>query len=198
MLSDSSKLSFRPVSFSSNFSNFSSVSILRQYFMTSQCYDINYIKEYHITFKHKITFEKSGQVEISNTFYEISSFSKANNACNKADCFIIFYDLESNESIRELNKILKFINETCDKEKKIFLVAIYTNIEYFNKFSEDNIKSYFTHNNLNNYSILSVNMDSSDDLVKTLDSIAEETLKEKLNSSKILDSDNSKSKCLII
>jgi len=194
----SSKLCFRPVCFSTNFSNFSSISILKQYFMSSQCSDINYIKDYHINFKHKINLEKLGQVEIANTFYEISSYSKANTACEKADCFIIFFDLESNESMRELNKILKYINDYCDNEKKIYLVTIYTNIEYLNSFSEDSVKSYFSHNILNNYIILAVNMDSSDDLVKKIDSITEEILKEKLNSNKFLDLDTSQSKCLII
>ena len=195
---DSSKLSFRPVCFSTNFLNFSSVSILKQYFMSCQCSNINYIKDYHINFKHKINFEKSGEVEISNSFYEISSFSKSNTACDKADCFIIFFDLESNESLRELNKILKYINDYCNKEKKIYLVAIYTNIIYLNKFSEDNVKSYFTNNNLNYYNIISVNMDSSDELVKKIDLITEETLKEKVNLNNYMYLDTSKSNCLII
>ena len=198
MKGDFSKVPFRPVCFSTNYSNFSSVSILKQYFMSSSCSDINYIKDYHINFKHKINFEKSGQVEIAYTFYEISSFTKSNTACEKADCFIIFYDLESNESLRELNKILKYINDYCDKEKKIYLVTIYTNIEYLNNFSEDNVKPYFTHNILNNYSIISVNMDSSDELAKAFDSMTEETLREKMNSNKLIDVDVSKSNCLII
>ena len=198
MKGDFSKVPFRPVCFSTNFSNFSSVSILKQYFMSSSCSDINYIKDYHINFKHKINFEKSGQVEIAYTFYEISSFTKTNQACEKADCFIIFYDLENNESLRELTKILKYINETCDKERKIYLIAIYTNYENMSKFSENNVKPYFSHNSLNNYSILTVNMDSSDELVETIDLLTEETLKEKLNANKMLDYDNSHSKCYII
>ena len=197
-MSESSKLSFHTVCFSTNFSNFSSVSIMRQYFMTSQCFDINYVKEYHIKFKHKITFEKAGKIEVTNSFYEISSFTKANQACEKADSFIIFFDLENNESIRELTKILKYINETCNKEKKIYLVAIYINNENLNNFSENNVKQYFSHNSLNNYNILKVNMDSSDELVQTIDSLIEETLKEKMNANKMLDYDNSHSKCYII
>ena len=197
-MSESSKLSFHTVCFSTNFSNFSSVSIMRQYFMTSQCFDINYVKEYHIKFKHKITFEKAGKIEVTNSFYEISSFTKANQACEKADSFIIFFDLENNESIRELTKILKYINETCNKEKKIYLVAIYTNNENLNNFSENNVKQYFSHNSLNNYNILKVNMDSSDELVQTIDNLTEETLNEKMSANKMMENDNSHSKCNII
>ena len=196
-MSDNSKLSFRPVCFSTNYSNFSSVSILKQYFMSCQCSDIKYIKDYHINYKHKITYEKSGQVEIAYTFYEISNYSKDNPACERADCFIIFYDLENNDSIRELNIILKYISFKY-KEKKVYLIAIYTNIENANNFSEDNIRAYFTKNNLKNNNILKLNMDSSDELVHTMDSITEETLKEKFSSNNLLDFDNSKSKCIII
>jgi len=195
---DSSKFSFRPVCFSTNFSNFSSVSILRQYFMSSQCYEINYIKDYHINYKHKITYEKAGQIEITISFYEISSFSKPNAACDKADCFIIFFDLEYNESLRELNKILKYIKDTTDKEKKIYLIKIYTNAELLHNYSDDKVKSYFSNNNLENYNFLLVNMDSSGDLVKKFDLVIEETIKEKAISNKILDMDRSNSKCLII
>ena len=184
MFGDSSKLSFRPVCFSTNFSNFSSVSILRQYFMSSHCYEINY--------------EKAGQIEIAISFYEISNFTKTYSACDKADCFIIFFDLENNESLRELNKILKFINDSCDKEKKIYLIKIYTNTEFLNNFSEDKVKTYFSNNNLENYFFLTVNMDSSDDLVRNFDSIIEDTIRDKIISNKNLDMDKSNSKCLII
>ena len=198
MFADSSKLSFRPVCFSTNFSNFSSVSILRQYFMSSHCYEINYIKDYHINYKHKINYEKAGQIEIAISFYEISNFTKTYSACDKADCFIIFFDLENNESLRELNKILKFINDSCDKEKKIYLIKIYTNTEFLNNFSEDKVKTYFSNNNLENYFFLTVNMDSSDDLVRNFDSIIEDTIRDKFTSNKNLDMDKSNSKCLII
>ena len=195
---ETSKLSFHTVCFSTNFSNFSSVSIMRQYFMTAQCFDINYAKEYHIKFKHKIEFEKLGQVEIANSFYEVSSFTKTNQACEKADCFIIFYDLENNESLRELTKILKYINETCDKEKKIYLLAIYTNYENMSKFSENNVKPYFSHNSLNNYSINTVNMDSSDELVEAIDKLTQITIQEKIDANNDKNFGNSNSGCLII
>ena len=194
---DSSKLTFRCVCFSTNFKNFSSVSIMKQYFMSAQCFDINYVTDYHINFKNKISFEKSGQVEVANTFYELYSFSKANAHCKNSDCFIIFYDLESNESFRELNKILKYISEFCEQEKKIYFLSIYTNNEYSNNFSESNIKSSFSNYSLDNYNIFKVNMDSADELVKRINSTIEETLLEKMNANNLIDLDNSKSKCLI-
>ena len=197
-MSEFSKFHFRTVCFSTNYKNFSSVSILRQYFMTSQCFDINYVKEYHINFKHKITLEHSGQVEVSNTYYEISSFTKPNAACEKADCSIIFFDLESNESIREINKILKYISENCDRDKKVFLITIYTNEENFQNFSDDNVKSLFANNNIKNYYILNVNMDSSEELVKTIDNITQEIIQDKIDLINLMDSSDHSSKCIII
>ena len=200
MSGNSSKYNFRTVSFSTNYTNFSSISIMKQYFMTTDCSDINYIKDYHVEFKHKLLLENGQQMLSINSFYEISSFSKANRICDKADCFIIFFDLENNESLLELNKILKYIKETCDNEKKIFLINIFTNEnDIKSNFTQDNIKSCFSNCSLNNYSINTVNMDSSEELAKNIDSITEEILQEKksLNSGNF-DLDNSKSGCLII
>ena len=195
-----SSINFRTVCFSTNFSNFNSISIIKQYIMVSNCTDINYLKDYHVQFKHKLLLENGSQMEYTNSYYEISSFSKINKVCEKADCFIIFFDLENNESIIELNKILEYINNTCDGEKKIFLINFFTNENNINSnFTEDNLKGYFSKYTLNNFDISQVNMDSSDELTKVIDSITEEILQEKkMSGNKLIDLDNSKSNCLII
>ena len=195
----SSEKKFHTVCFSTNYANFSSISVMKQYFMTTDCLDTNYLKDNHVEFKHKILFQNGTEMLVHNSYYEISSFSKGNKLCDKADCFIIFFDLENNDSIRELNKILKFINETCDNEKKIYLISIFTtenNIK--NNYTEDNIRTYFSNYNLQNYDINKVNMDSSEDLAKVIDSLTEEILQDKkMIGNKLFDLDNSKSNCLI-
>ena len=194
-----SEIDFRAVCFSTNNPKYSSISVMKQYILMSECSDTNYLKEYHVQFKHKLLLENGTQLEYSNSYYEISSLSKSNKICDKADCFIIFFDLENTESIMELNKILKYISDTCDPEKKIFLIDIFTvenNIK--SNFTEENLKGYFSNNNLNNYDIAKVNMDSSEELVKVIDSITKEVLQEKKMLNKNMDIDNSKSKCLII
>ena len=194
-----SEIDFRTVCFSTNNPKYSSISVMKQYILMSDCSDTNYLKEYHVQFKHKLLLENGSQLEYSNSFYEISSLSKSNKICDKADCFIIFFDLENAESIMELNKILKFISDTCDPEKKIFLINIFTvesNIK--SNITEENLKGYFSNNNLNNYDIAKVNMDSSEELVKVIDSLTKEVLQEKKMLNKNIDIDNSKSKCLII
>ena len=194
-----SGINFRAVCFSTNFSNYSAIVIMKQYFLISDCSDINYLKDYHLQFKHKLLLENGAQLEYMNSYYEISNFSKSNPICDKADCFIIFFDLENSDSVMEINKILKFIKNTCDEQKKIFLINIYTVESNINSnYSDENLRGYFSNFNLSNYDISKVNMDSSDDLAKVIDSLTEELLKDKKIKNKALDLDNSKSGCMII
>ena len=195
-----SQITFRTVCFSTNFSNYSSISIVKQYLMIADCTDIHYLKDNHLQFKHKLLLENGSKIEYNNSYYEISSFSKSSSACEKADCFIIFFDLENNESNRELNKILKFINETCVNERKIFLINFYTtesNIK--DNFTDEYLKNTFSNNNLNSSQIYRVNMDSSEELAKVIDSLSKEVLEDKkMIGNKLLDFDNSKSNCIVI
>ncbi len=194
-----SGINFRAVCFSTNFSNYSAIVIMKQYFLIADCSDINYLKDYHLQFKHKLLLENGAQLEYTNSYYEISNFSKSNPICDKADCFLIFFDLENSDSVMEINKILKFIKNTCDEQKKIFLINIYTVESNINSnYSDENLRGYFSNFNLNNYDISKVNMDSSDDLAKVIDSLTEEVLKDKKIKNKALDLDNSKSGCMII
>ena len=194
-----SGINFRAVCFSTNFSNYSAIVIMKQYFLIADCSDINYLKDYHLQFKHKLLLENGAQLEYTNSYYEISNFSKSNPICDKADCFIIFFDLENSDSVMEINKILKFIKNTCDEQKKIFLINIYTVESNINSnYSDENLRGYFSNFNLSNYDISKVNMDSSDDLAKVIDSLTEEILKDKKIKNKALDLDNSKSGCMII
>ena len=194
-----SGINFRAVCFSTNFSNYSAIVIMKQYFLIADCSDINYLKDYHLQFKHKLLLENGAQLEYTNSYYEISNFSKSNPICDKADCFLIFFDLENSDSVMEINKILKFIKNTCDEQKKIFLINIYTVESNINSnYSDENLRGYFSNFNLSNYDISKVNMDSSDDLAKVIDSLTEEVLKDKKIKNKALDLDNSKSGCMII
>ena len=194
-----SGINFRAVCFSTNFSNYSAIVIMKQYFLIADCSDINYLKDYHLQFKHKLLLENGAQLEYTNSYYEISNFSKSNPICDKADCFLIFFDLENSDSVMEINKILKFIKNTCDEQKKIFLINIYTVESNINSnYSDENLRGYFSNFNLSNYDISKVNMDSSDDLAKVIDSLTEEILKDKKIKNKALDLDNRKSGCMII
>ena len=195
------KLTFKAACFSTNYENFSSISIMKQYFMSTECSDIVYVKNLHVEFLHKLLRENGIRYECQNTYKEIYPLSKSHKINDDVDCYIIFFDLENNESLIELNKILNFISDTCDTYKKIYLINFYTNEK--NKKSnltEENIDVYFGKYALTNYDISEVNIDSSDEIVKVIDSLTEDTLQDKnlFNNIKICDNDKSKSFCLLI
>ncbi len=174
---------------------------MKQYLMIADCTDINYIKENHVQFKHKLLLDNGSQFQYSNSYLEISSFAKRNKNCDKADCLIIFYDLENTESEMQLGKILNYIRDTCETERKIFLITFYTSENYnVTDNNEETFKKYFSNNNINNFDISMVNMDSSDELAKVIDSRSEEILQKKniIGNKGLIDIDNSKSNCLII
>ena len=194
-------LSFNPICFSTNYQNFNSILIMKQYFMSTECLDIEYTKNIQVDFVHKLLGENGTKLECKNKYIEIFPLSKNNKINEKADCYIIFFDLENSESLVELNKILNFISDFGDAYKKIYVVNIYTNERNIkSNLSEENIKVYFGKYVLSNYDISTVNMDSSDELVKVIDSITEDTLQDKnlFKINKNVDNDKSKSFCMII
>lgn len=194
-------LNFNPICFSTNYQNFNSILIMKQYFMSTECLDIEYTKNIQVDFVHKLLGENGTKLECKNKYIEIFPLSKNNKINEKADCYIIFFDLENSESLVELNKILNFISDFGDAYKKIYVVNIYTNERNIkSNLSEENIKVYFGKYVLSNYDISTVNMDSSDELVKVIDSITEDTLQDKnlFKINKNVDNDKSKSFCMII
>ena len=195
------KLIFNATCFSTNNQSFDTISVMKQYFMSTECSDVSYIKNTCVKFIHKLLAENGTKVDCQNTYIEIYPLSKNKKTSDKNDCFIIFLDLEFNESLIELNKILNFINIYCDTEKKIYLITIYTNENNIKEnLTEENIKVYFGKYFITNYDISMVNMDSKDEIVKVIDSLTQDTLQEKnlFNGNKNMDMDKSKSHCLFI
>jgi hypothetical protein len=148
-----------------------------------------------IEFKNKIVLENEDEILVHNTYYEISSFSESIQIFNKVECLIIFFDLEFNESLIELNKILKHIDGSSFSDKKIFVIKIYTNNNNIeSNLDEESIKNCFSNYSLNNYEIVStVNMDSSDELVEAIDKLTQIAIEEKIESNDWKNIDNSNS-----
>ncbi len=193
---------FEAVCFSTNFQNFSAISIMKQYFMSTNCLDINYVDKNNVTFKHSLSLgKKNAQIDCDNTYIEVTPLSKNVKIKDETDCFIIFFDLEYNDSLDELNKILKMISDICEIDRKIYVITFYTdesNIK--SEIDEENLKNFFGRYMLNSYDISKVNMSSQDELTNKIDIITKEALEEKslINSDvKDFDNDKSKSACLI-
>ena len=195
----SSSNKFHTACFSTNSDNFNFTSIIKQYLLTANCSDINYLNDNHIEFKNKIVLGNDVQITVNNSYYEISSFSKISSICNKAECFIVFFDLEFNESLIELNKILKHIQGPPSENKKIFLIKFYTNESNIKRsLDEESIQNSFSTYSLNLSEIFIVNMDSSDELVESIDKLTQITIQEKIDANNDKNFGNSNSGCLII
>ena len=93
------------------------------------------------------------------------------------------------------------ISDVCDTDKKIFVISIYTNEKNIkNDINEETVQAFFGRYMLNNYEILTVDIDSQDDFSNKIDKITKVMLQEKnliTSDIKDLDNDKSKSLCLI-
>ena len=201
-ISSQNPITFEVVCFSTNYSNFSSISIMKQYFMSTECLDIEYKDENKINFKHTLVVgNNNAHVECNNSYLELTSSSKNEKVSEDTDYFIIFFDLENDESLVELSKICKVISDLSESDKKLYVINIYTNEKNVKcSISEDNAPQFLGRYMLNNYDIYTVNMDAPDELPKIIDSITKDALYEKnMINSNIKDpsSDKSKSGCII-
>ena len=192
--------SFEAICFSTNYENCNSIQILKQYFMSTKCSDILYNKN-NVTFKHILDAGNNNiHIECNNNYIEISPSSKNIIIKDETDCFIIFFDLEYNDSISELYKIFKMVSDLGIGDKKFYLICIYTDVKNKNEDKYENeIKEYLGNFLINNYDLSKVNMET-DELSKKIDKITIECLQEKslLNSDfKDFDNDKSKSMCII-
>ena len=111
---------FRVGAFSTNFDTFSPITIIRQFFVSTVCKNISYIKDNHVEFEHVL--EES--TEIHTNFIAISNLEKSYNVCSCADCFIIFVDLELKESMDKLEQIVNYIKLKCNEDKKVYVLGI--------------------------------------------------------------------------
>ena len=193
---------FDAVCFSTNYSSFSSIKILKQFFMSTECMEVNNINDYKVTFKRKLKIGNNNEIECKNSYQEITLANKVK-INNEFDCIIIFLDLEYNESLGELNKVLKIISNLSKNDKNLYIVNFFTeekDIKQNNK-NEKNIKILLDKFAFSNCEILTINMNISDELIQKIDKITIDVLQEKNlisfdnNNSNM---DKSDSYCLII
>ena len=187
--------------FSTNYSNYHPMTIMKQYFINTECQDVSFNKDLYVEFTHKLLAENGSTFECKNYYMVISEITKNQKIHEESDCYIIFFDLENTESLIELNKILSLISENGNKNNKIYVINIYSNEKSIkSNLTEENINVNFEKHGINNYDISIVNLDSSDELVRVIDSLTEDTIEDKsifLNC-KELNGDKSNSKCIII
>ena len=137
--------------------------------------------QYELT--HKILSENGNKFTCKNIFIEINLSEKNSQIYSMIDCYIIFLDLENNESLIELEKILNYLTQvdTDINYKKIYLINFFYNQNKIqSNLTEENIKLYFDKYELENYDISDLDLtDSNSELVKIIESISVETLEDK-------------------
>lgn len=199
-MSTSNNAAFNAVFFSTNLSTFGLQSITELYFKETHCKNLSQKKKnFQVKFIRKLN-ENKFSFETFGTFYEQNYVYDNPKILEEVDCYIIIFDLEFNDSLVELNKITGFLSDKCDGEKNIYLITIYKNQNDIKKdFTEKNIKYYFSKYFLENYDFDIVNIDSTNELVKKIDEIIIESLKNKGLDGGVdnLDTDKSNSRCKI-
>ena len=198
--------SFEAICLCTNYENFSSILVLKQYFMSTNCSDIKYITNNNVTFKHTLIVgnkNKKTNIECKHSYIEMTPVSKNVTINDEIDCFIIFFDLEYYDSLSELYKIIKIISDLGITDKTFYIIGIYTNEK--NKKSDDKyenaIKKYLEDFSINDFDLSQVNMEKSEEFANKIDKITIECLQNKKllnNYTKDLQNDKSKSQCLII
>ena len=165
---------FNATCFSTNTEKFSSIAIMKQYIMSANCSNVIYLNNNIVKFDHVLEFGEKSQITHTSLFFEMLSFSKDSKVCENSDCFIIFFDLELQKSLIELNNIITFL-KCYVNEKKIFIIYFYNDENKIcENFEEENINEIFSSNNLNNFDSYKVDIDSPYDLNEAIDSITKD------------------------
>jgi len=181
-------------------------SMIKAFCKEAQCSDIKYQSDFQYELKHKILTEHGHEIETTINFIEIN-LTKKIKISNEIDCYIIFFDLENNDSLVEFEKILKCLNTINLNDKKIYLINFFMNKNNIkNVLTEEKIQAYFEKFQLFNYSISEIDLTNSyiEFKKKVLDSVSLDALQEKLfnndeylKNKEIYDGNNSNSKCFI-
>ena len=172
-------ITFDSILFSTNFTNFNAMKIINQYFMSADCSDIERMDEFKVTFEHKLNIDNKNEINCKISYFEVSPMIKGVKL-KETDCFIIFLDLEYKDSLSELNKILKNLQNLSKNDQSLYVINFYTEEkDIIKKIKEENIRDLLSRFGFSNYEIYKMNMNNPDEIIKTIDKISIETLKNK-------------------
>jgi len=181
--SDIAQLIIGGFSTSNNNEKKSLKSLIKAFSEAKENSEINYHNNSQYELTYKILNENGNTFSCKNIFIEIKLSEKNLQIYTTIDCYIIFLDLENNESLIEIGKILNYLTQvdTDINYKKIYLINFFTNQNNIqSNLTEENIKLYFNKYELENYDISDLDLtDSNNELVKIIESISVETLEDK-------------------
>ena len=191
--------SFIFVCFSTDNEAYKPMSIIRQYLIFEECKNVKY-KEDSVEFNHNLNKDNN---YVHFKFYEILDIDKSNSKCNFADSYLILINLEKVDIFGQMDSIFNYIQNNGNSDKKMYIIGLYMNANNIkDEYKEENIKEYLEQQNTN-YEYSEVNFDSTNELIKIIDFISNDTIKTKKNyikqnnNNNEHDNDQSGSKCFI-
>ena len=191
--------SFIFVCFSTDNEAYKPMSIIRQYLIFEECKNVKY-KEDSVEYNHNLNKDNN---YVHFKFYEILDIDKSNSKCNFADSYLILINLEKVDIFGQMDSIFNYIQNNGNSDKKIYIIGLYMNANNIkDEYKEENIKEYLEQQNTN-YEYSEVNFDSTNELIKIIDFISNDTIKTKKNyikqnnNNNEHDNDQSGSKCFI-
>ena len=191
--------SFIFVCFSTDNEAYKPMSIIRQYLIFEECKNVKY-KEDSVEYNHNLNKDNN---YVHFKFYEILDIDKSNSKCNFADSYLILINLEKVDIYGQMDSIFNYIQNNGNSDKKMYIIGLYMNANNIkDEYKEENIKEYLEQQNTN-YEYSEVNFDSTNELIKIIDFISNDTIKTKKNyikqnnNNNEHDNDQSGSKCFI-
>ena len=128
--------------FSTNNDKYSSLSLISLFYESTMCNNVDKVKKNHIKFDYYPN-NTNGALKVQCNFIEISNLEKQYHICKSGDCFVLFVDLEHEDSFDKCKDICEYITTYCleDRDKKTHVIGVYTDedkiIDEFNEDDDD-------------------------------------------------------------
>ena len=75
--------------------------------------------------KYSFNFNLSNDYNITYEIYVLNDLSYIHSITSKANAYLVFINLENKNTITQLEKIVKYISESCFNNSKVYLLGIY-------------------------------------------------------------------------
>ena len=185
------------ICFTTDIQLYKPMDIIKKYLELEQCSNIKYEKEKLVEYDHSSNAASGRMTKC--IFYEISDINKISNQCSLADSYLVFINLESDGIETEIESILKYIENNGKEGMKIYFIGLYIDKNNISCLNEKQEMIEFFDNKEINYEYNELNYNSSNELVKLISHISNDTLKNKMYESlnQTLDKEKGqgKSKC---
>ena len=171
---------FTIICLSSDIQTYEPMTIIKKYLTLEQSSNIKYGKN-KVEYDHS-TNAINGRMTRCK-FIEVLDINIKNSDCPFADSYLIFINLESEGIETQIDTILNYINKNGNSEKKFYFIGIYLdkdNVDCLNE--KDEMTKYLGDKEIN-FEYEELNFNSSNELVKILSYIANDTLKNKMDES---------------